>query len=103
LAPTGTHAQEGWLLLIGGGAAIVGSLLGMVGKTAHPITPIGDPEEVADVIAHSDGWLLDHLAVVVGIILMFGVFVALADSVRGELAEALARLGQASGLVGSQP
>ncbi len=55
-----TRASAGsdqWLFLIGGVAAVVGSLLGMVGNLIHPDTPIGDPTGVARVIADSDSWL----------------------------------------------
>jgi hypothetical protein len=95
-----TESQERWLLLIGGVAAIIGSLMGMVGNLIHPHTPIGDPEGVARVIASSDSWLPIHLGIVVGIILMFGGLVALGRSVRGELAVALARLGEATAIAG---
>ena len=81
-----TRGSDRWLFLIGGVAAIVGSLIGMVGNLIHPDTPIGDPTGVALAIAQSETWLPIHLAIVLGIILMFGGLVALAYSVRGDLA-----------------
>jgi Domain of unknown function (DUF4386) len=98
-----TNAQPGterWTLLLGGLAAIVGSLLGMVGNLVHPETPIGDPAGVAQAIATSDTWFPIHLAIVVGIILMFGGLVALAHAIRGSLAVALARFGLAAATAG---
>jgi hypothetical protein len=43
--------EERQLLRLGGWSAIVGSLLGMVGNLVHPVTPMDDPEGVAEVIA----------------------------------------------------
>jgi hypothetical protein len=100
VAATDARSEERWLLLIGGTAAIVGSLFGMVGNLIHPDTPIGDAEGAAQMIATSNTWLPIHLAIVVGIILMFGGLVALARSLDGELARALARLGQATAIAG---
>jgi hypothetical protein len=96
-APSGT---ERWTLLIGGLAAVTGSVLGMVGNLVHPATPIDDPAGVAQAIATSDTWLPIHLAIVVGIILMFGGLVALAHAIRGSLAIALARFGLAAATAG---
>ena len=95
-----TRGSDRWLFLIGGVAAIVGSLIGMVGNLIHPDTPIGDPAGVALAIAQSETWLPIHLAIVLGIILMFGGLVALAYSVRGDLAVALARLALAAAIAG---
>jgi hypothetical protein len=85
---------------MGGTAAVVGSLVGMVGNLIHPETPIGDPVGVARTIAESQTWLGIHLAIVFGIVLMFGGLVALARSVRGALAVALGRLGLAAAIAG---
>ena len=95
-----TRGSDRWLFLIGGLAAIVGSLIGMVGNLIHPDTPIGDPAGVARAIFQSETWLPIHLAIVLGILLMFGGLVALAYSVRGDLAVALARLGLAAAIAG---
>jgi hypothetical protein len=86
---------------IGGVAAIVGSLLGMVGNLIHPVTPIGDPEGTARVIAESELWGPIHLAIVVGIVLMLGGLVALGRSIRGGLAGALARFGLVAAVAGA--
>ena len=62
----------GWILRIGSYAGIAGALLGLVGNLLHPATPIGDPEGVARTIADSRLWVPDHLAIVLGLILMLG-------------------------------
>lgn len=100
MGPTSHSSEDRWLLLIGGCAAVVGSLMGMVGNLIHPATPMGDPHGVAHAIAASDAWLPIHLAIVVGIILMLGGLVALGSSVRGPLAHALARFAQAAAIAG---
>jgi hypothetical protein len=68
-APTTT---AGWILRVGSYAGIAGALLGLVGNLLHPATPIGDPEGVARTIADSRLWVPDHLAIVLGLILMLG-------------------------------
>jgi lipopolysaccharide export LptBFGC system permease protein LptF len=88
------------IYLLGGVAAIVGSLMGMVGNLIHPVTPLDDPEGVARVIAESDAWTAIHLVIVFGITLMLGGLVALYQSIRDSRAGALARLGLAAGIVG---
>jgi hypothetical protein len=89
-----------WVLRIGSVAGIVGALLGMVGNLIHPATPTDDPEGVARAIAGSQLWVVDHLAIVVGLILMLGTLVAIAESIRGELPGALARLGSVAAVAG---
>ncbi|MGH2445132.1 MAG: hypothetical protein ACRDGD_03740 [Candidatus Limnocylindria bacterium] len=86
-----TAAIDRLTFLIGGIAAIVGSLLGMVGNLIHPATPIGDAHGVAHTITGSADWTPIHVAIVFGIILMLGGLVALAHAVRGALAQALTR------------
>ena len=61
-----------WLSRLGAWAGIVGSLVAMVGNLLHPATPIGDPEGVARAIADSGIWVADHLAIVLGLVLMLG-------------------------------
>ena len=97
---TQPESSDRWVYLLGGVAAIVGSLMGMVGNLIHPVTPLDDPEGVARVIAESDAWTAIHLVIVFGIVLMLGGLVALYQSIRGELAGALARLGLAAAIVG---
>ena len=100
-AMTETSLDTRWVYRIGGIAAIVGSLLGGIGNLVHPVTPIGDPEGVARVIAESDAWTAIHLIIVVGIILMLGGLVALYHSLRGGgVAGVLARLGLVAGVAG---
>jgi hypothetical protein len=86
---------------IGGAAAVVGALLGMVGNLVHPETPINDPEGVARVIAESGSWVTVHLAIVLGIVLMLGGLFAVRHSIRGGVAEVLASLGFVAGIIGA--
>ncbi|MDQ4107632.1 MAG: hypothetical protein M3138_02345, partial [Actinomycetota bacterium] len=80
-------------LRLGGAAAVMGSIVGMVGNLVHPVTPIGDPEGVAEVIAGSDGWVPIHLAIVLGIALMAGGLVALRHAIQDGLGGVFARFG----------
>ena len=77
-----TRGADRWTFLIGGVAAVLGSLLGMVGNLIHPATPINDAVGVAQAIAESDGWLVIHMAIVIGLILMLGGLMAIADSMH---------------------
>ena len=79
----GHFGSEGWLIRNGCVAGIVGSLLAMVGNLLHPATPIGDPEGAAGTIAQSERWVLVHLVIVVGLILMLGGLVAISRSIEG--------------------
>jgi len=88
------------IYLVGGWAAIIGSLMGMVGNLLHPQTPFDDPVGTAEVIAGSGGWVTLHLIIVVGIFLMlFGLF-ALYRSITGPLPQALAQFGMLAAIVG---
>jgi Domain of unknown function (DUF4386) len=93
-------AAQSRIFTIGARAAIVGSLLGLVGNLIHPITPIDDPEGVARVIADSDAWFPIHFVIIVGTTLMLGGLVALYHSIVGGLAHALARFGLFAATVG---
>ena len=97
LTPT-THQQ--WVLKIGGWAAVVGSLLGMVGNLLHPQTPIGDPFGTAEVIAGSGSWVPLHLIIVFGIFLMLLGLYALFRSITGTLPRVLAEFGMLAAVVG---
>src|SRR5919106_5382447 len=94
-------AEDLRVFRMGGVAAVVGSLAGMVGNLIHPVTPIGDPEGTARVIADSELWVPVHLAIVVGILLMLGGLVALAHSIRDGLAGALTRFGMVAAIAGA--
>src|SRR5215207_2666629 len=94
-------SSERWIYRIGAGAAIVGSLAGMVGNLLHPATPIGDSEGAARTVAESQIWFPVHIVIVLGIILMLGGLVAIAHSVTGGLAGALARFGLFAALAGA--
>src|ERR687892_584336 len=97
----GQSEEDRRVFRIGGFAAVVGALLGMVGNLIHPVTPIGDIEGVARVIAESDIWVPVHLVIVLGIVLMLGGLVAIGHSIRGGLAGALARFGYAAAVLGA--
>jgi hypothetical protein len=90
-----------WTIKIGGLAAVVGSLLGMVGNLVHPITPLNDSEGVARVIADSAIWAPAHIAIVIGIVLMVGGLVAIRHSLREGLAGELARFGLVAAVIGA--
>jgi hypothetical protein len=90
----------GGILRIGSYAGIAGALLGLVGNLLHPATPIGDPEAVARTIADSQLWVPDHLAIVLGLILMLGGLIAIAHSIQDGLPAALARLGSIAAVAG---
>src|SRR5215218_8598789 len=100
MTTTSPRHEEGSIFLIGSVAGIVGSLLAMVGNLLHPATPIGDPERVARAIAQSQRWVLVHLVIVVGLILMLGGLVAISRSIEGGLAGALAQLGSVAAVAG---
>jgi len=95
-----TKPDEGGIFRIGSVAGIIGSLLAMVGNLLHPATPIGDPEGVAQTIAQSERWVLVHLVIVVGLILMLGGLVAISRSIEGGMAGALAQLGSVAAVAG---
>src|SRR5215216_2993840 len=92
--------EEWSIFRIGAVAGIVGSLLAMVGNLLHPATPAGNPEGVARTIAQSANWVLVHLVIVVGLILMLGALIALSRSIEGGLAGALAWLGSIAAVAG---
>ena len=94
-------ADDRAILRLGGVAAIVGPLLGMVGNLVHPVTPTDDPEGVARVIAESDAWVPIHLAIVICIVLMLGGLVALRRAIRTGLAGVFARFGLLAALAGA--
>jgi Domain of unknown function (DUF4386) len=89
-----------WVYRMGGGAAVVGAVLGMVGNLVHPVTPMDDPEGVAQVIAESGMWVPIHIAIVFGIALLLGGLIAIHHSIRGGLAGSLARFGLFTGVAG---
>src|SRR5215212_3587035 len=97
---TPARREQRGILRIGAVAGIVGALLAMVGNLLHPATPIGDPEGVARTIAQSQRWVLVHLVIVVGLILMLGALIALSRSIEGGLPGALARLGSVAAVAG---
>jgi hypothetical protein len=93
-------SSEGWIFRIGAAAAIVGSVLAMVGNLLHPVTPSGDPEGVGRVIAEAGAWTPIHLMIVVGLICMLGGLAAISRSIKGGLAGALAQFGYVAAIAG---
>jgi hypothetical protein len=92
--------SQRWILRLGGVAAIVGSLAGMIGNLVHPATPLDDPPGVARAIADSDAWTVIHLVIIAGIVLMLGGLLAVYRSIPDGLAGALARFGWAAAIAG---
>lgn len=99
-APEERVSSEAWVIRLGAWAGIIGSLVAMVGNLLHPATPTGDPEGVARTIAESGIWVADHLAIVLGLILMLGGLVAVTRSIPAGMPRALARLGQVAAVAG---
>src|SRR5215213_9279531 len=97
---THTGREEGEIFRIGSVEGIVGTLQAMVGNLLHPATPSGDPEGVAQTIAESENWVLVHLVIVVGLIIMLGGLVAISRSIEGGLPGALAQLGSVAAVAG---
>jgi hypothetical protein len=99
---TKLRASDVHLMRIGAVAGIVGALIGMIGNLIHPATPSGDPEGVARAIAGSDIWIADHVAIVVGLILMLGGLAAISRSIEVQdgLPHALSQLGYGAAIVG---
>jgi hypothetical protein len=94
------RAKERTIYWVGGVAAIVGSLAGMVGNLLHPETPLDDEAGIARTIADSHSWLALHMTIEFGILLMLGALVALAYSISDGAAGALSKLGLAAGIAG---
>jgi hypothetical protein len=87
---------------IGGGAAIAGAILGLVGNLVHPATAgPSDPAATAQVVAESQTWVPVHLGLIVAFILMLGGLIAIHDSINGGLAGALARFGMVAAIIGT--
>ncbi len=93
--------SERWIFWMGSRAAIIGALLGGIGNLLHPVTPIGDPEGVARVIAESEIWVPVHLGIVFGLILMLGGLVAIYHSISEGAAGALVRFGLVAAIAGA--
>jgi hypothetical protein len=86
--------SERTLYRVGSWAAVLGALLALVFNLLHPrISEFEDPVgEVLREVARSDAWILIHLAVLLGtLLIVLGLF-AFARSMKGGPAEGLARL-----------
>ena len=99
---TKLRASDVHLMRIGAVAGIVGAVMGMIGNLIHPATPSGDSEGVARAISGSDIWIADHVAIVVGLILMLGGLAAISRSIEIQdgLPRALSQLGYGAAIVG---
>ena len=95
-----TRREEETFFRPGAVGGVAAPLLPMVGNPLPPPPPIGDPEGVAQTIAQSESWVLVHLVIVVGLILMLGGLVALSRSIEGGVAGALAQLGYVAAVSG---
>jgi hypothetical protein len=94
--------SDRWIYRLGAGAAVVGSLLGMVGNLVHPATPLDDPQGIARTIAESGAmWISIHLVIVIGIALMLGGLVGLFYALRGGMAGAFALFGLVAAVAGA--
>jgi hypothetical protein len=94
--------RQRWVHRIGGGSAVAGAIIGLVGNLAHPVTAgPDDPEATARVVAESQIWGPLHLALLVAFVLMLGGLVAIHDSIGDGVPAALARFGLASAVVGT--
>jgi hypothetical protein len=97
-----TSIGQRWAYRIGGGSAVAGAIIGLVGNLAHPVTAgPDDPQATARVVAASQIWVPLHLALLVAFVLMLGGLIAIHDSIGGGVAAALARFGLASAIVGT--
>jgi hypothetical protein len=85
----------------GGAAAVVGAVVTLVTNLLHPrISDFDDPVPAfVEEIAGSGTWVLLHLGLVVGILLITVGLFALARSLKGGPAEGLARLALGSLLI----
>lgn len=85
---------------LGGAAAILGSLLGMVGNLIHPSITGHAAEGVAHIIADSVYWIPIHATIVFGLVFMLAGLYAITTSIKGGLAGAFARFGNLAAISG---
>lgn len=97
---TAKQTENKWIFTLGGLAAILGSLLGMIGNLVHPSTTGHTAGSVAHIIAQSTSWTPIHLTIVVGLILMLGGLFGITQSIKGGLAGAFARFGYGAAIAG---
>lgn len=89
-----------WVLKIGGIAAIIGSVLGLIGNLVHPPTNGQSEAGVAHIIAHAGLWMPIHMVIVAGLILMLLGLTALCRSISGGLAGALSWFAHSAVIAG---
>ena len=86
---------------LGALAAVVGGVLALVGNVLHPrYDPDLTDEEMLRKVADSGIWQVDHLMLVVGLILSILGVVTIARTMRGGVADGLARHGRTAVYVG---
>jgi Domain of unknown function (DUF4386) len=94
--------DDRWAFRVGGGSAMLGAILGLVGNLIHPGTSgPAHPAETARVVAHSSMWIPLHVALLVSFIFMLGGLVAIHDSITRGRAAVVARFGLIAAIVGT--
>lgn len=94
--------DDRWAFRVGGGSAMLGAILGLVGNLIHPATSgPAHPAETARVVAHSSIWIPLHVALLVSFIFMLGGLVAIHDSITRGRAAVVARFGLIAAIVGT--
>jgi Domain of unknown function (DUF4386) len=94
--------DDRWAFRVGGGSAMLGAILGLVGNLIHPGTSgPAHPAETARVVAHSSIWIPLHVALLVSFIFMLGGLVAIHDSITRGRAAVVARFGLIAAIVGT--
>lgn len=97
-------ARDRRLLRIGGLLAIVGALVTAVSQAMRP-----SPAEPGNIESYfmalldlgSFGWLVDNLALLVGMVFVTTSFVSLAETLRVDTASAIGELGKAMAVIGA--
>jgi TM2 domain-containing membrane protein YozV len=90
-------------LRIGGGGAVVGGVVTLVGNILHPRESgqLDDAESLLDVAARSDLWVTSHFVILIGLAVLLGGFYGLARSIAGEPGTAWARLAFGFATIGT--
>lgn len=90
------------LYRVGGGCSVVGAILSVVFNVLHPrFADIRSTETQLAETAGSALWIVDHLGILLGVVLMTAGLVALARSMQAGPGAGWARLGLAGAVVGA--
>jgi hypothetical protein len=92
------------VLRIGAACGIAGAILLIAANAAHPRpsrSEVGDHEAFLRLAADSGSWLVVHLGILLGALLLLGGLVGVSYSLRGDRAEWLSRLALVGALVGT--